>query len=63
MPWTTKDYPDSMKNFTPDVREKMIEIANALLEEGYDDDRAIPIAISQGKEWANNRKKDLRTDK
>ena len=29
----------------------MIDIANALSDGGYSEDRAIPIAISQGKEW------------
>jgi uncharacterized protein YdaT len=33
MPWTQSDYPDSLKNFEDDVRNKAIEIANALLEE------------------------------
>ena len=34
------------------VREKAVEIANALLEEGMDDGRAIRIAIAKAKEWA-----------
>lgn len=48
------DYPASLKNFDPLLRKKTIDIANALLENGYKDDRAIPIAISQAKEWMNN---------
>jgi uncharacterized protein YdaT len=32
MPWTAQRYPSSMKNLPPIVREKAIEIANALLE-------------------------------
>ncbi|GHC40433.1 DUF2188 domain-containing protein [Pediococcus acidilactici] len=51
MPWTKKDYPSSMKNLKERVRNKAIEIANALLQEGYDEDRAIPIAISQAEKW------------
>ncbi|MBW7474921.1 DUF2188 domain-containing protein [Paenibacillus oenotherae] len=51
MPWDDKDYPDSLKNFEPRVRNKAIEIANALLEEGYDEGRAIAIATAQAKEW------------
>jgi hypothetical protein len=54
MPWTTDDYPASMKNFESSVRNKAIEIANALLDSGYEEGRAIPIAISQAKEWAKN---------
>lgn len=33
MPWTKSDYPDSMKNLPLQVRNKAIDIANALLEE------------------------------
>jgi hypothetical protein len=33
MPWTKTDYPNSMKNLLAAVRNKAIEIANALLEE------------------------------
>jgi uncharacterized protein YdaT len=56
MPWTKTDYPDSLKNFTAKVRNKAIEIANALMEdEGYDEGRAIAIATAQAKEWAENR--------
>jgi uncharacterized protein YdaT len=38
----------------------MIEIGNALLEEGYPEERAIAIATAQGKEWAENREKQVR---
>lgn len=51
MPWDMKDYPASLKNFDTPLKKKIIDIANALLEEGYDDDRAIPIAITEGKKW------------
>jgi len=51
MPWNMKDYPASMKNLDPLIRKKAIDIANALLEDGYPDDRAIPIAISQAEKW------------
>ena len=49
MPWNKNDYPDSMKNLDKDVREKAIEIANALLNEGYKDGKAISIAIDRAK--------------
>lgn len=56
MPWTKKDYPDAMKNLDKEVRDKAIEIANALVkEENMEEGRAIPIAISQAKEWADNK--------
>lgn len=60
MPWSKSDYPDSLKNFTAEVRNKAIEIANALLEDGYDEGRAIAIATDRAKEWADNRDKQVR---
>lgn len=51
MPWDLNDYPSSFKNFEPLLKKKAVEIANALVSEGYPDDRAIPIAISQAKKW------------
>ncbi|MFJ7753911.1 hypothetical protein ACQKGI_03980 [Peribacillus muralis] len=54
MPWNKNDYPDSMKNLDKDVRGKAIEIANALLEEGYEDGKAIPIAIDRAKKSVGN---------
>jgi uncharacterized protein YdaT len=52
MPWTTTWYPVSMKNLPPPVREKAIEIANALLAEDMDEGKAVRIAIARAKEWA-----------
>lgn len=49
MPWSTNDYPDSMKNLSDDVRNKAIEIANALLEDGYEEGRSIAIAIDRAR--------------
>lgn len=51
MPWTKNDYPDSMKNLDERTRNKAIEIANALLEDNYEEGRAIAIATSQAKKW------------
>jgi uncharacterized protein YdaT len=36
------------------LREKAIEIANALLEEGMEEGKAIRIAIAQTTEWARS---------
>ncbi|MGE5108816.1 MAG: DUF2188 domain-containing protein [Sphingobacteriales bacterium] len=56
MPWTKSNYPDSMKNLPANVRNKAIEIANALLEERHmDEGIAIATAISRAKDWAANR--------
>jgi len=52
MPWTADRYPVSMKHLSPWVRDKAIEIANALLDEGMDEGRAIRIAIAKAKAWA-----------
>ena len=54
MPWTADRYPVSMKNLPPIVRRKGIEIANALLAEGYSEGHAIHIAIAQAKQWARH---------
>jgi uncharacterized protein YdaT len=52
MPWNSTYFPTSMKHLPPLVREKAIEIANALLDEGMDEGKAIRIAIAKAKEWA-----------
>ena len=52
MPWTEQRYPVSMRKLPESIRAKAIEIANALLEEGMEEGRAIRIAIAKAKEWA-----------
>jgi uncharacterized protein YdaT len=52
MPWTATRYPVSMKHLPPVVRDKAIDIANALLAEGMDEGRAIRIGIAKAKVWA-----------
>ena len=52
MPWDENYYPKAMRKLPSEVRSKAIEIANALLEEGYDEGRAIRIAIAKWMEWA-----------
>ena len=56
MPWSEENYPVSMKNLSPRVRKKAIEIANALLEEGMAEGRAIAIGTKKAKEWAEKNK-------
>lgn len=51
MPWSKDDYPDSMKNLVGPIKEKAIDIANALVDEGYEEGRAISIAIAQAEKW------------
>jgi uncharacterized protein YdaT len=52
MPWNSDYFPASMKHLPPPVRDKAVEIANALLEEGMNEGKAIRIAIAKAKEWA-----------
>lgn len=52
MPWSESYFPRSMANLPPLVRAKAIEIANALLEQGYEEGKAIRIAIAQARRWA-----------
>ncbi|WP_059103115.1 DUF2188 domain-containing protein [Shouchella shacheensis] len=54
MPWTMNDYPSSYRNLDKSVRKKAIKIANAMVRDGYDEGRAIPIATEQAKEWHEN---------
>jgi uncharacterized protein YdaT len=55
MPWSQERYPRAMENLPVEVRDKAIEIANALLVEGEDEGKAIRIAIVKAKEWAHHR--------
>lgn len=54
MPWTLNDYPSSMKNLQYTIKKKAIDIANSMIDDGYDENRAIPIAIEQAKTWRKN---------
>ena len=58
MPWDTNDYPSSLKNLDVEIRKKAIEIANAMVDEGYDEGTAIPIATDQAKKWYENASKE-----
>lgn len=53
MPWTSAHFPPAMQNLLYPVRLKAIAIANALLEKGMDEGKAIRIAIAQAKKWAH----------
>ena len=58
MPWTTSYYPAAMKHLSPLTRDKAIEIANALLAEGYPEGQCIRIAIARARQWARRRHRD-----
>jgi uncharacterized protein YdaT len=52
MPWNADYFPAAMTHLPLVVREKAIEIANALLAQGYEEGKAIRVAIAQAKRWA-----------
>lgn len=54
MPWSDSYFPRSMVNLPQRTRHKAIEIANALLAEGYEEGRAIRIGVSQARRWAES---------
>lgn len=51
MPWTMEDYPQSWKNFDELERKKAIDIGNAMLKDGYEEENVIPIATKQAESW------------
>lgn len=51
MPWTMDDYPQTWKNLDELERKKAIDIANAMLKDGYKEGDAIPIATKQAENW------------
>lgn len=52
MPWYNGDYPPSYKNQPRKLREKAVEIANAMLEEGAEEGIAIATGLKKAREWA-----------
>jgi uncharacterized protein YdaT len=50
MPWFNGDYPPSYKNQPLPLREKAVEIANALLQEGVEEGIAIATGLKQARE-------------
>lgn len=56
MPWTETNFPNAMKNLPKLVRDKAIQIANAiLLKTKMKEGSIIAIAISTAKRWAERR--------
>lgn len=52
MPWSDTRYPPSMRHLPGQTRRNAIEIANALLDDGMDECKAIRVEIAKAKEWA-----------
>lgn len=70
MPFTMKGYPEKWKDFEVIKRQKAIEIANAMLKEGYLEKDVVPIAAKKAKDWVSSvierrnqstRRRELRT--
>lgn len=54
--WTNTHFPAAMRSLTPSVREKAIEIANSMLEQGAKDKQyVITVSISEARQWARRR--------
>lgn len=56
MPWYNGDFPQSYKNQPPELREKAVEIANALLQDGAEEGTAIATGLKQARELLKNHK-------
>ena len=50
MPWYNGNYPPSYKNQPVSLREKAVEIANQLLEQGVDEGIAIATGLKRARE-------------
>lgn len=57
MPWYNGDYPPSYKNQPPKLREKAVEIANKLLENGAEEGVAIATGLKQARELLKKKNK------
>ncbi|MXV14539.1 hypothetical protein [Hufsiella ginkgonis] len=49
MPWYQGDYPPSYKNLRPELRDRAVEIANAILEESHDEGIAIATGLKRAR--------------
>jgi uncharacterized protein YdaT len=56
MPWYNGDYPPSYKNQPVKLRDKAVEIANALLKEGVEEGIAIATGLKRAREFFRNEK-------
>jgi uncharacterized protein YdaT len=56
MPWYNGDFPPSYKNQPVKLREKAVEIANALLLEGTEEGIAIATGLKRAREFFKKEK-------
>jgi uncharacterized protein YdaT len=57
MPWYNGNFPPSYKNQPVELREKAIEIANALLREGLEEGVAIALGLKRARELFGRKRK------
>ena len=57
MPWYNGDYPPSYKNQPRKLREKAVEIANAMLKEGAEEGIAIATGLKRAREYFKEKNK------
>ena len=57
MPWPKGEYPPSYKNLAKPLREKAVEIANAILAESGDEGLAIATGLKQARTVMKKTKK------
>lgn len=63
MPWYNGDYPPSYKNQPAKLRNKAVEIANALLAEGMPEGIAIAVGLKRARESFTPRRQKKSTGK
>ena len=59
MPWPKGEYPPSYKNLPKKLREKAVEIANAILEESGDEGLAIATGLKRALESQSKSKEKI----
>ena len=58
MPWSSSDFPSSMKKLSPEARRYAISIANGILKDGGEEGTAIATGISRAEaEFGKGKKK------
>ena len=63
MPWYNGNYPPSYKNQPADLREKAVEIANQLLEQGTDEGIAIATGLKRARLFFKKKQSNMSADK
>lgn len=58
MPWYNGDYPPSYKNQPHRLREKAVEIANAMLEEGAEEGIAIATGLKKARAYFDEKQSE-----